>query len=302
MKISLLVQLTFTFLAVNNAYGFSPTVKNIAITPHQSHGKLLSFGISNNAANHRMETLLAKPDSSLEEDGGNFFSDLKLNPPYALAYVSFIGLAAYMSSAEPVGASQAVLEKFFADPLNPGVNELFVTVFNLLGIIGLPMACLVMPGAKGQKLPAAPFLFLSSLAGYGSLGIYMSTTQSQELITNKSELGWFTQNVLENKIFNWFVVAILASAYVTTGTVSAAANDVQGLIAGFTDVISSSALGFASTVDFTILSLTAASLIPEDLKRRGVTGANVNAIAASTLLLPGVGLGLYCALRPNLEE
>jgi len=237
-----------------------------------------------------------------EEEEGGFLSNLKINPPYAIAYASFIAIATYMNSVEPAGASQALIDKFITDPINPGVNELFTSEFNLLGLIGLPMACLVMPGAKGQSLPAPPFLFGSSLAGYGSLGIYMSTRKSPT--SGKAvELGPITKNVLENKIFNWFVVALGISTFFVTGAVPALMNDPQQLLSGYVDVVTSSALGFVSTVDLAILCATAASLIPEDLERRGMTDSNkANAIAVSTLLLPVVGPTLYCALRPSLPE
>jgi hypothetical protein len=106
--------------------------------------------------------------SSSDDEG--FFSGLEINLPYALAYVGFLGFAYFMTTVEAPGASQLVLDKFLADPVNPGVNELFASVFNLLGLVAIPLACLVMPGAKGQKLPAAPFLLGGAFAGYGSVG------------------------------------------------------------------------------------------------------------------------------------
>lgn len=247
-------------------------------------------------------TLLAKLNDEVEQEEGGFLSNLEINAPYALAYLFFIGLATYMNSVEPEGASKILLEKFIADPLNPGVNELFTTEFNLLGLIGIPMACLVMPGAKGQSLPAPPFLFGSSLAGYGSLGLYMSTRKSPDLNDNES-FGFVTKNILENKIFNWIVVAMATSTFFVTGAIPALLSDPQTLASEYVSTVTSSALGFVSTVDLTILCLTAASLIPEDLERRGVTdGAKANIIAASTLLLPVLGPAVYCALRPSLPE
>ena len=72
-------------------------------------------------------------------------------------------------------------------------------------------------------------------------------------------------------------------------------------------MISGSALGTATTVDTTILTLVGASLVPADLERRGCFAEEgekgiAYAIAASTILVPGVGLALYSALRPSLEE
>jgi len=75
------------------------------------------------------------------------------------------------------------------------------------------------------------------------------------------------------------------------------------LIQGYKDLWSQAALVSASSVDFLILTASAASFIPDDLKRRRYDGKiSPQAIALSTFLLPGLGAALYCALRPSLEE
>jgi hypothetical protein len=106
--------------------------------------------------------------SGTDEEG--FFSDIQINPPYALAYVGFIAFAAYRTTLEGPGASQDILDKFLSDPVNPGVNELFASIFNLLGLSAIPIACISMPGAKGQKPGIVPFLLGGVFAGYGSIG------------------------------------------------------------------------------------------------------------------------------------
>jgi hypothetical protein len=47
------------------------------------------------------------------------------------------------------------------------------------------------------------------------------------------------------------------------------------------------------------MTIPAASLIPEDLKRRE---EKENLIAGATILLPVIGRTLYCAFRPKLPE
>lgn len=239
---------------------------------------------------------------SNDADGtGGFFDDLQINIPYAAAYIFFLGYAYFRSVGEASGASQEVLNVFLADPVNPGCNELFAAVFNLLGLVGIPMACILLPGAKDQKLPAAPFLAGSFFGGFGILGPYTIVRKSRTEL-EKSELGWFTVNVLENKLFNWAVVGLAISTFFSTGCVSAFADDSAGLISGYGDLFSSTAIASASSVDLFILTLTAASLIPEDLARRGMKEkSSANIIAASTILLPVVGSAIYCALRPSLE-
>jgi len=243
--------------------------------------------------------LLAQSNET--EEG--FFSNLTINPIYAAFYLVFFSVATYMTTTEASGASQVLVEKFIADPLHPGFgSSLFESVWNDIGLVGLPLATLIMPGAKGQKFNPTPFLFASSLAGFGSLGIFMMT-RSPAPSVKKEDLGWFTKNVLENKIFNWVLFAVLANAYLISGAANGIFLDPAGLLSEFKDMIGGSALGLTTTVDFAILCLTGASLVPEDLKRRGfVDDGKANAIAASTLLFPAAGLALYSALRPSLDD
>jgi len=238
-----------------------------------------------------------------DEEKDGFFSNLTINPTYAVPYLIFLIVATYMSINEAPGASNAIIEKFIADPLHPNSgSSLFEVVFNTLGLIGLPMACVIMPGAKNQKLNPTPFLFGSAAAGYGSLGLFMMT-RKPVVDVDTEELGFFTKNVLENKIFNWILFFALANTYAITGAGAGLITDAGAIFQDFQQVISQSALGLVSTVDLTILCLTGASLVPEDLARRGVEDkGKAYAIAASTLLVPAVGLALYSALRPSLDS
>jgi hypothetical protein len=228
---------------------------------------------------------------------------IRINPPYAIAYVLFLAYAYLRSSSEPEGASMEILQKFLSNPQNPeGVNELFVTVFNLLGLYAAPIACLLMPGARRQGLPAAPFVLGSVFGGYGALGIYASARTPDPSPTSRSDLGWFTSNVLESKVFNWLVVLACSSAYVTSGALGALVADPAGLIGGYAES-TEAAIVAVSSLDFAILTVSAASFVPEDLSRRGYSGGLApGLVAASTVLLPGLGAALYCALRPGLDE
>ena len=108
---------------------------------------------------------------------------------------------------------------------------------------------------------------------------------------------------MENKIFNWLLFAALLNTYILSGAGLGLLTDAGTTLSDFQELISGSALGLVSTLDLTILCLTGASLVPEDLERRGVTDrTKASAIAASTILLPVVGLALYSALRPSLEQ
>lgn len=303
------IALTIAFTAsVPQARGFAPVPSLNKIGQTAQRLDIPTSTVTPTAITSQRDKLLivkASNDGNDEQssDVPGFLSGIKINLPYALAYATFIGFAYVRSAAEADGASMEMIQQFIADPLNPGFNELFLTVFNTLGLYFAPMACLLMPAAKGQKFPATPFILGSMFGGYGVLGIYASTRESDPSPVTKADLGWFTANVLENKLFNYFIAALFTSAYITSGAVGALISDPVQLIKGYGDSFSETALVSASSMDFVILTLAAASFIPEDLSRRGYRGSvSPEVVALSTVLLPGAGAALYCALRPSLED
>jgi len=291
-------------LLSSDVTAFTPNRVNIALTSPISIQTTSITPKSFSRINEIQKSPLSLSSESTEGEG--FLTNLTINPLYASLWAVFLSVATYMSVTEASGASQTLIESFIADPLHPGFgSSLFETEWNAIGLVGLPLATLIMPGAKGQKLNPTPFLFASSLAGFGSLGIFMMTRKPVPSV-DPDDLGWFTKNVLENKIFNAVLFLVLANAYLISGAAQGMLADPVGTFTEFKNMIGGSALGTATTVDFSILCLTGASLIPEDLKRRGVdvenNAAKVYAIAASTLLLPAAGLTLYSALRPQLAD
>lgn len=133
------------------------------------------------------------------------------------------------------------------------------------------------------------------------MGIYASTRSPDSRVVSKSDLGWFTANVLENKIFNYVIVAACVSAIVTSGALEALISDPAELFRGYSEMLNT-AIASVSSLDLFILTLSAASFVPEDLERRSYDGKLAQVIAASTILLPVLGVALYCALRPALED
>jgi hypothetical protein len=119
-------------------------------------------------------------------------------------------------------------------------------------------------------------------------------------------MAWFSRNVLENKVFNWLVVALVVSVPIATGAVTSGLEDWSGAVAGFWDLFGTTKLASISTIDLCILTTAAAALIPRDYRLRVSSEEeeqkNANLIAASTLLFPVLGAALYCALRPPLLE
>ena len=118
-----------------------------------------------------------------------------------------------------------------------------------------------------------------------------------------STLGWFTSNVLENKIVHAGLFLVGLSSLFTTGFLPGLVSDFDGQTQEFINLFQSTSFVTISTADLTVMTIAAASLIPEDLKRRGMQDeGKANLIAGATLLLPVIGSTLYCALRPKLPE
>ena len=134
------------------------------------------------------------------------------------------------------------------------------------------------------------------------MGIYASSRTPDSRPVSKSDLGWFTSNILENKIFNYDVVAACVSAIITSGALGALLSNPSELVGGYNEMLDT-AIASVSSLDLVILTVSAASFIPEDLKRRGYEGKlTPELIALSTVSLPVLGVALYCALRPGLDE
>lgn len=313
MKVStnvLLVTTASMCVSVVSAFTVQPPssmafTKTSGMTVKQTVSPYLSFPSSTSCSYTRQTTFLQLASSSNTADEGDNNNGLTINPVFAIAWIGFLSFAFLFAPGDLTGPeNNELIAKFIANPLHPeGVSELFVFVFSLFAFIPISLACLIMPGAKGQKLPATPFLFASSASGYFLLGIYMMTRKVNASPVSKASLGWFTSNVLENKVFNWVIVALALSSLFTTDFASGMLDHAGLMIEDYKELFSQSALASVSTVDLTILTLTVASMIPEDLKRRGMADENkAKWIATSTLLFPVIGSTLYCALRPELAE
>ena len=303
---------TLGFVCWNQlAFAFTPT----ASTRQWQMQKTFQYGLNQpeksihklrNSNQPSMEQTSALSMASVDEVGEDE-KQFQINPFFATLWLGFLSFGVVQTVGEGVGAgtvSGDILEKFLANPTNPGVNEIFFVVFNLLGLAPLVAASLIMPTAKFQKLPATPFLIASAAMGYGALGPFMSTwvpVEGKEV--TKSDLGWFTANVLENKLFSAAVTILGASTFLSGGLIGALATDAQGTIDGFFDLTSHAAIALVSSCDLTIITITLACLINEDLKLRGEQDTQkAIAISASSMLLPIIGAALYCASRPSLPE
>ena len=270
---------------------------------HRQSVTQLSF-FSKNAAevNASSEEVVAAAEE--EASIGSILTNF--NPLYGSLWAGLVAFAVFVApGAMDSPADAEMIANYIADPMNSGMNPVFLLIFNLFAVIPVLLAGVIMPGASGRSFPATPFLMASSAVGYFALGPYMAFRgegKGEDGVLTKSDLGWFTSNVLENKILNYLTLAVALSLPFSAGFFSP---DFQlgTAFEGYKGLLSSSKFVSISTCDLSVLSLTCALLIPSDLKRRGFEDEQkAVAIAAATMLLPVIGASFYCALRPALDD
>lgn len=247
-------------------------------------------------------SVTARMAASPDEEGSSASLPIS-NAIFGLMWIALLVFTAFIApgSFESASDNEMIL-KIIENPLHPDINALYYFLFNLFVIIPACLACVIFPQASNKGAPPAPFLIGSTFLGYFVLGPYLFIKGKSKDSVVFDELNWVTQNVLENKAFNWFqVVAFIYFA--VTYAVIPALEDFTSLLGGFQELISSSKFACVSVVDLTLLSITAAALIPQDYKLRNPQNAsNAALIGAGSLFLPVLGSALYCALRPQLPK
>eukprot|EP00568_Trieres_chinensis_P007080 CAMPEP_0183308420 /NCGR_PEP_ID=MMETSP0160_2-20130417/21927_1 /TAXON_ID=2839 ORGANISM="Odontella Sinensis, Strain Grunow 1884" /NCGR_SAMPLE_ID=MMETSP0160_2 /ASSEMBLY_ACC=CAM_ASM_000250 /LENGTH=312 /DNA_ID=CAMNT_0025472261 /DNA_START=35 /DNA_END=973 /DNA_ORIENTATION=+ len=293
-------------IAPFGASGFLPASDRRVL--HKRHHPSFQRARQHPLASRAVGPLGVTNGDGTDADEGGLLSPNRVNVPWAAAWVGFIAYAYARTAGEAPGATNAFVEPYFSDVIHrpEAWPALFFAVWNYLGLVPLLMASLIIPSSGGQKIPAAPFLFGSAAGGYGVLGLYMSLRDDETAASqmpSKADLGWFGRNVFENKACNWLFFITTVSNLFTSDLVSALSSDPARVVPDYIESFQSLAIVGASSADLAILTVTAACLIPQDLKRRGVEDeGKARLIAASTLLLPVLGGFAYCALRPELPE
>jgi hypothetical protein len=304
-------------IAVVSAASCSPT---LAFQPGRVSAPLTRFGTCN-SVKHRFHT--PNSDSVVTDTALHFFRTTRqqapapepeigipsyaLNVPAAVAWVALVAWTFTVAPGELQSPSDtAMLAGILADPVHPGMNALFYTLFNCFAVIPVLLASVILPQGQSIGLPAGPFLFLSSFIGYFGFGPYLALRAPPRnmILDAKSEVSWFTRNVLENKICSVLTVAICLYLPVGAGLISAYQEDPTELWSGFVNLVSGSRFASVSTVDLTLLWLCTVAATPADylLRHPDQDEAQARKVAAFTALVPFLGSAVYCALRPPLPQ
>ena len=206
-----------------------------------------------------------------------------------------------------------------------------------------------------MPLPPQPFVMASAAIGYFAMGIYLafrhvphpisfvptssssSLLQPQRIMKGRTrsmqqnentkdgtfEWSWYTKNLWENSLLQWFSVAFII--YLPFGCNTVAAIQTSGwdyVWNDFTHLLSSSRFAAISCMDLFLLHITCVSLIPYDYTVRRYCASNTDMkrndsnnlslerlsdiesrgkqIAALATFVPYLGTALYIALRPSL--
>ena len=215
-----------------------------------------------------------------------------------VSLIAWAFLAAPGELSNPADAELVTLLIEQPTPRPESVNELFFTVWNCFVVVPAVIGALEAPVGKGQRLPATPFFLGSGAFGYFALGPYFATRTVREEAGELEDMGFFSRNVFESKIFAGLLSAVAISIPFTSDIFTC---DLPSTVAGFKELFSSSKFVSVATVDITLMSALTSVLVSEDAKRRGWED-KATALLAATLLLPVVGPSLYLLARPSLKE
>jgi hypothetical protein len=230
-----------------------------------------------------------------------------INVAAALAWVTLVAWTFTVAPGDLNSASDtAMLTNIIADPVHPGINALYYTLFNFFAVIPVLLASVILPqGRSGIGLPAGPFLAVSTFIGYFGFGPYLAfRAPPKDAIDDPAEVSWFTGKILENKIFSALTVALSLYLPFGSGLLSAYQENPAELISGFVDLISTSKFASVSLADLSILLAVTVSATPRDYMLRNPEADMDEArkVAALTALVPFLGSAVYCALRPPLPQ
>ena len=168
-----------------------------------------------------------------------------------------------------------------------GINPLVVAIFCIMGIFPWVYGALILFDSPEQKISAYPF-FIGSM-GFGAFALL------PYLILRQPNPHWQSEK-------NWFLKILDSRLLAISTTIAIAVFLVWGLANGdWSDFISqwqSDRFIHVMSLDFCLLSLLFAAILPDDMKRRGVEAKWFWLVAC----LPLLGTLIYWCCRPQLSS
>jgi len=221
----------------------------------------------------------------------------------AAVWVSLVSWAfLFAPGALNSDADIALITKLISQPVPrpEDVNQIWFALWNFFAVVPAALAALSAPTGKGQRLNAVPFLWGSAFFGYFALGPYFATRTERTGPLGKSDLGWSSRNIFENRAFGVGLSALTISALYSSD-IFVPDFDFTATLADFINLLSGSRFVSVASVDICLMSVLAAVLVSEDCKLRGWEDKSIP-LLFGTILLPVLGPSIYLAVRPELDE
>lgn len=186
------------------------------------------------------------------------------DPPklaYVALWVGFFVVAFFLvPGGSPASSAQdtELIKALISEPFGDKVNSLYAAIFNFLGILPAIYAGLLIPGAKGQKLPTGLFTALSFALGFGALGPYLAFRNINTEVTQTSRGRGSAAFEFKG---TWIAALGFATCLVYHMFSSMANQGSATVLSDFVNLCATSKLSLVSTIDFAILSLAVSKFI-----------------------------------------
>ena len=291
----------------------------------------------NNNSNNKTRHLLIRTRSSSSppppptritatiNDNNNQNNDIALYKFYEdrervlilMLWLTLIFIATFVAPKTVGDFDMELIKELITHPFsndNSISNKLFEALFNSLGVIPAVYASLLFPWARKQPKYLQPkwFCGLSFALGFFALGPYLilrtppltdddddDSNRSNNRLTRKSDLGFFTRTILESKVNAMFLT--IFSLFLYYWAISHAFD--SGVFKEFVQLLTEkSTLACVSTCDLIVLSICMKSAMTEDFSRRRTEKEEEKDLNAIFYLIPVLGPSLYLLTRPSLPE
>ena len=168
------------------------------------------------------------------------------------------------------------------------INPLIVTIFNLMGVWPIILACILLFDREKRPVPAWPFVIGTFFLGSYVLLPYLGLRRSQPVFS-----GTRTRfiKIIDSRITG-ICVLIVTLVMLIWGLTGADWAD-------FREMWRSNMFINVMSIDFAILCLFFPFVLPDDMARRDW---DCPALLEILFLLPMIGAAIYLAARPPVKE